>query len=184
MWRRKVSHLDRHDDGDFAELRAAATFVCPSCGGECRPQIDDETGKPVRARGRAMLRCRKCLEIHIGPDPIATRRRLSIVVWILDIAMGVLLAAALVHETAKQFARTAEGQLSHWRPVIFKLILATFFLFAFHLILRSTATLIGRRPDHYWLETLLFMAFKVACVVVIVWIWWKFDAENPPMAPQ
>jgi predicted RNA-binding Zn-ribbon protein involved in translation (DUF1610 family) len=84
-------------------MREPTPPLCKHCGVELDFQQDRKTGKPVRHRGRAMLRCPVCGEVVIGTDYRSARRRFRVVSGLCGLSASLSLGAWEVIQFAMHY---------------------------------------------------------------------------------
>lgn len=156
--RRHISERLREHGSEFDELAYATLGACRACGGPTVTATDRKTGKPVRDRGRAMVRCQVCKHIDIIDDPVRASRKAKFVVLTLDVAAGIWTAGLIIVE----LARAAMRGVKHDEIAMLGAIcgmMAFGALWALHVQLLALAMVIGRRFDRETLEMVIVAFF-------------------------
>jgi hypothetical protein len=135
---------------------------CPRCRATLSPRTDRATRKPITRGHRALLECRACGVMEIGPNVAAARSRFTLIRWLMSIgaAAGVLMTAGF------ELARTV-GPASGWFMVLFFAAAAAAMVF---MLTRCVAHALSPEvPLGVRFENWFLAAFWAAPLVLIIW---------------
>lgn len=125
-------------------------------------RADPATGKPVTRGSRALLECRSCGVMEIGPNLAAARSRFTLIRWVMAVGtgVGVLTAAGI------ELMRSVKSD-SGWFLVVFFAAAAGTMVF---MLMRCAAHALSPEvPPRERFECWFLAVFWTAPLVLIIW---------------